>query len=92
MAKKERAFRIPGGKLGKTIVAIVGLIVTIFAFVISFCPPSNIGKSGSDSSYLTILIVCWAIMVAVPFLIYHFYGRKHYQPVPDEIDVNEVQN
>ncbi|WP_392564819.1 amino acid permease [Orbus wheelerorum] len=78
--EKERAFRIPGGKFGKTIIALVGLVITIFAFFISFFPPANIGGNISDLSYFAILVICWAAMVAVPFLIYHFYGKKHYQP------------
>lgn len=78
----ERAFKIPGGKVGKLIVALIGLIVTVFAFFISFVAPSGIGQV-SNSQYFVILFVCWAVMVIIPFLIYACYGKKHYVPQID---------
>lgn len=75
-----RAFHIPGGKGFKTVVAVVGLIISVFAFFISFVPPSNIA-SGKSGAYLTMLIVCWAIMTVIPFIIYSAYSKKNYQKV-----------
>lgn len=72
----NRSYHIPGGKLVKTIVATIGLIITIGAFFISFVPPSGIGTEKS-TTYLTILIFSWTIIVIVPFLIYSLFGKKN---------------
>ncbi|MGX2946412.1 amino acid permease [Enterococcus alishanensis] len=75
--KKElkRGYTLPGGEKTKIGIALLGLIVSIFAFVISFVPPTGLG--GSHAAYLTILIVCAVIMAAVPFIIYYTYSRHH---------------
>lgn len=39
----KRTFNIPGGKGVKLVVAIVGLLTSIMAFIVSFLPPDNIG-------------------------------------------------
>ena len=52
----KRAYHVPGGKTFKMIVAIAGFVVSVFALVISFVPPSQLtGKSISE--YLTILSI-----------------------------------
>lgn len=38
----KRTFNIPGGKGVKLVVAIVGLLTSIMAFIVSFLPPDNI--------------------------------------------------
>lgn len=80
-ADLPRAYKIPGGKGFKTLVAVVGIIVSVFAFVVSFFPPSNFASEPSEqTAYLIILIVCWVVMVIIPFIIYQAYGKKHYRP------------
>lgn len=79
----ERAYKIPGGKGGKTIVALIGLVITVLAFLISFVAPSGLGNI-SNAQYFWILFICWAIMVVVPFIIYACYGRKHYVQQNDD--------
>lgn len=39
----KRTFNIPGGKGVKLVVAVVGLLTSIMAFIVSFLPPDNIG-------------------------------------------------
>lgn len=78
-----RVFKIPGPKGFKIIVAIVGLIITIGAFLISFVAPSGLGAI-TNMQYFWTLFICWAVMVVVPFIIYEVYGRKHY--IPAKID------
>lgn len=70
-----RTYHIPGGKNVKITVAVVGLLVSIFSFFISFFPPNDIG-SGKGGTYLTILIISWLIIVIIPFVIYKFVGEK----------------
>lgn len=70
-----RTYHIPGGKNVKITVAVVGLLVSIFSFFISFFPPNDIG-SGKGGTYLTILIISWLIIVIIPFVIYKFVDEK----------------
>lgn len=70
----KRAYQVPGGNGFKMIVAIVGFIVSVFALVISFVPPSQL--SGNDvSEYLTILSVSFVITVLIPFIIYALHNK-----------------
>lgn len=80
-----RAFKIPGPKGFKILVAIVGLIITIGAFFISFVAPSGLGEI-TNSQYFWTLFICWAIMAVIPFIIYECYGRKHYTPAKIDYD------
>lgn len=64
-----RVFQIFGGTAGKCIVAGLGLILTVFALVVSFFPPSQLNAS-SGTVYVITLMICWVISVAIPFVIY----------------------
>lgn len=70
-----RAYHIPGGKKVKISVAILGLLVSIFAFFISFFPPSDIG-SNKGGTYLAILIISWLIILVLPFGIYKAFDES----------------
>lgn len=72
----KRAYQLPGGKGFKIGVAVVGLILSVFSFFISFIPPSDIG-TGKGGTYLTILIVSSVIMIVIPFLIYSLFSKKN---------------
>lgn len=72
----ERSYNVPGGTVGKTIIAICGLLVTLFAFVISFFPTSSL-PSSSAGTYMTILIVCFIIVLIIPFAIYSLTKKNH---------------
>lgn len=63
-----RVFQIFGGTAGKCIVAGLGLILTVFALVVSFFPPSQLNAS-SGTVYVITLMICWVISVAIPFVI-----------------------
>lgn len=69
-----RAFNIFGGTVGKCIVAGVGLVLTVFALIVSFFPPSQLDAQ-SGMVYVATLLICWAISVAIPFVI---YGLRHH--------------
>ena len=72
-----RTYQIPGGKVFKTIVAVVGLLVTLATLVISFFPSSEL-DAASNTVYVATLIICFAISLAIPFVIYGL--RKHWAP------------
>ncbi|MGN1284296.1 MAG: glutamate:gamma-aminobutyrate antiporter [Candidatus Limosilactobacillus intestinavium] len=72
----ERTYNVPGGTVGKTIVAVCGFLVTLFAFIISFFPTSSL-PSSSAGTYMTILIVCFIIVLIIPFAIYSLTKKHH---------------
>ncbi len=75
----KRSYHVPGGRVGKYIFAISGLIVSLFALVISFFPPSTLSQ-GEDGVYLAILGVSFIVTLLLPFIIYKAYGKKHSDP------------
>lgn len=74
-ASKPRVFQIFGGTAGKCIVAGVGLLLTLFALVISFFPSSELDAQ-ANTVYVVTLIICWVVSVAIPFVIYAM--QKHW--------------
>ena len=65
------AYQMPGGKPVKIIVAIIGLVTSIFAFFISFVPPTSIaGNAVQSHEYMWMLIISYVISLILPFAIY----------------------
>ncbi len=71
---KKRSFQLPGGTVGKTIIAGVGFIVTIAALVISFFPSDELSAQANMVYELT-LAICFVIAAAIPFVIYALKGH-----------------
>ncbi|MBC8321768.1 MAG: amino acid permease [Bacteroidetes bacterium] len=71
----HREYIVPGGKFGRTIIPLLGLIMTIGAFIISFFPPSSL-TSAQVGSYETILIISFVVILILPHLIYYFRPNK----------------
>ena len=65
----KRAYHIPGGKIGMWIVAGVGFIGSLIAFLTSFVPPNQI-KVGSPITYVLLLIGCNVFFVALPLILF----------------------
>lgn len=93
----KRAYQIPGGTVIKMIVGIVGLVMSIFAFVISFVPPASL-NTASAKEYETILIIGFLIVLIIPFAIYaihnkhgHPHGDKHTKE-PVEVKIRTAKN
>ncbi len=70
----KRTFNIHGGKGVKLVVAVVGLLTSIMAFIVSFLPPDNIRVT---------LPICmlnyWSlvsVVLALPFILYAVHDRK----------------
>lgn len=59
-------------------------MLTVFALVVSFFPPSQL-TAQAGTVYVITLLICWAISVAIPFVIYGL--RKHW----DGTSVQPVQ-
>ena len=66
-----RPYRVPGGKIGLWIIAGVGFLGSLGAFVLSFIPPSQISV-GSPSAYVWILIIGAAFFIAIPLILYSY--------------------
>lgn len=65
------AYQMPGGKPVKIIVAIIGIATSIFAFFISFVPPTSIaGNAVQSHEYMWMLIISYVISLILPFAIY----------------------
>ena len=71
---KPRVFNVFGGKVGKCIVAGCGLVLTLFALVVSFFPSSELSAQ-ANVVYVATLMICWVVSVAIPFVI---YGLRHH--------------
>lgn len=69
-------YQIPGGIFFKFIIGGVGLLTSIFAFVISFFPPDNI-PGGHTREYEIILTFGYFIVLIIPFIIYEFRDKRN---------------
>ncbi len=70
--KVERAYRVPGGKLGMWLVSGVGMIACFFGFLIVFIPPAQL-QMGKRSIYL--LVATFIILSILPILL----GRSRWR-------------
>jgi putative glutamate/gamma-aminobutyrate antiporter len=64
-----RPYSVPGGKIGMYIIAGVGFVGALLAFVLSFFPPSQIAV-GSPAVYIGFLIAGNVFFVALALIIY----------------------
>ncbi|MGL5230437.1 MAG: glutamate:gamma-aminobutyrate antiporter [Cetobacterium sp.] len=69
-------YQIPGGVVFKCIVGAIGLLTSLFAFIISFFPPDNI-PGGNTGEYETILTVGFIVVLVLPFIIYEFRDKRN---------------
>lgn len=67
---RPRPYRLPGGDIGMWIIAGVGFISSLIAFVFSFIPPDQISV-GSPVLYVGILVGLYVIFFILPLVIYH---------------------
>ena len=84
----HRTFNVPGGIVGKTIVAVCGTITSIIAFVMSFTPSSAL-PSDETGTYLVLLAVCFAISLIIPIVISAFH--KNYVKGLDSSQIKQLQ-
>lgn len=74
--EKKREFNIPGGPTFKIIVAVVGLTISILAFLVSFVPPSSLPGGEETEIYVGLLVVSFIIVFLLPFLVYAMHSKK----------------
>lgn len=72
----KRTFRVPGSNGFKIGVAVVGFLVSIMAFFVSFYPPTSIGGETADETYVTLLVVCFLVVLAIPFIVYALHDKR----------------
>lgn len=71
----KRAYQLPGGKIGKVIIAGMGLLLTIGALVTAFMVPTTI-SSQQSSVYLITLTISFIVTIMLPFVFYKLYKKK----------------
>lgn len=64
----ERTYKVPGGNLGMWLVAGIGFLAVLFAFIVGFFPPAQLAV-GNPSFYVIFLIVGVIIFVGAPLVI-----------------------
>lgn len=72
----KRSFNIPGGKGVKLTVAVIGLLTSALAFVISFFPPTGLPGGDANDIYVGLLVVCFLVVLSIPFIIYALHSKK----------------
>ncbi|MEF9892657.1 MAG: amino acid permease [Anaerorhabdus sp.] len=75
-----RAFKISKHKIVQYLFGVSGLIFSIIVFMISFIPPSQLSGKNTSMIYISILGISFAVIVFVPFILYHFMRKKN--PLP----------
>lgn len=65
----DRPYKVPGGNFGMWLAGLVGLIVAVIIFFISFWPPAEL-PSGSTSFFVGFLIVGIVVMISIPLIIH----------------------
>lgn len=73
--KKERPFKIPGGKFGMWMVCSLGLIGCLMTLVVGFFPPDGINVGGKG--HYEILFSGGMIVMILPVIFFYFY--HHWQ-------------
>lgn len=66
---KTRGFRVPGGKFGMWLTALVGMAGALLALVLSYLPPSQI-STGSPVVYVGLIVVGVGVFLALPLIVY----------------------
>ncbi|MDR0846389.1 MAG: amino acid permease [Lactobacillales bacterium] len=87
--KLTPGYKVPGGKIGQRIIALSGLIVTLFVMFISFQSPAVL-KGSEIGEYHIMLIVGTLIVLVLPFIIYALNDKSahkvKFKPVPRPIE------
>lgn len=71
----KRTYNVPGGKVGKIVVAVCGLATSIFTLVVSFIPSTALQTATARHHYLIILTICFVIGLIIPIVISAFRDK-----------------
>lgn len=66
-----RSYEVPGGMGGMWVVAGIGFLAVLFAFVVAFFPPSQL-KIGSPEMYVGLVVGGLVVFIGLPLLIQAF--------------------
>ena len=80
----KRTYNVPGKMIGKSIIAGVGVLLSLFALLISFVPPESIAQS-ETRTYQMILLISFAVTVILPFVIYEVHDKKSHGALEEPI-------
>ena len=83
----ERKYQIAGGTTGKVLVAGAGIISTLFAFAISFVPPSSL-KGTEITTYTIILALGFIVTLALPFVLYALRDKDPQKTIMPPVPVS----
>lgn len=67
----ERAYKVPGGKLGIWLIAGIGFLAVTFAIIVSFFPPSQL-PIGSPLAYVILVAGGLVVFIGAPIIIHMF--------------------
>ncbi|MBD5855949.1 glutamate:gamma-aminobutyrate antiporter [Lactococcus lactis] len=71
----KRTYNVPGKRVGKTIIAGIGFLLSIFALFISFVPPASIAKNETHT-YQMILLISFVVTAILPFIVYELHDKR----------------
>jgi len=74
----KRAYTVPGGNVGMWLVAGLGIVAVVFAFFVSFFPPTEL-KIGTPRLYVGLIIAGVVIFVGLALIIHAFKQPKWLQ-------------
>lgn len=86
---KQRTYQIPGGTVVKTLVALSGFVLSLFAFVIAFVRPDALTTS-EGRIYQIILVICFILMFISPHVLYAFRHRFMKEDLQDGYTIQGI--
>jgi glutamate:GABA antiporter len=70
-----RPFKIPGGKIGLTLVVGAGVLGAVFTFFLGFVPATHLSVEGTVA-YVAVMVVGMTINLATPFVLHRGQALK----------------
>ncbi|MCT0438394.1 glutamate:gamma-aminobutyrate antiporter [Lactococcus lactis] len=78
----KRTYNVPGKRVGKTIIAGIGFLLSIFALFISFVPPASIAKNETHT-YQMILLISFVVTAILPFIVYELHDKRGHDTIEE---------
>jgi len=78
-----RSYRVPGGNLGMWIISSLGILSSLFAFIIGFFPPEQI-TTGNTFFYVAFLVIALIVICLAPSFILCFQKNSWLKRLPHE--------
>jgi glutamate:gamma-aminobutyrate antiporter len=90
MKDVKGAYQVPGGMIGKSILAGAGLVSTLFVVGISFVRPSSIPTS-EGLTYQIMLLLGALFTLSLPFIVYHFNDKSQHKILHQPIHLKAAE-